>query len=176
MCFRRASNLAADVESRPDATNRTESLRCRDSWARGVRGNRGGPLPENLAIDVDPGSEENRINPRSGGVANVAVLTNDAFDPLDADVRYEFGAREAVEDGDGAAPVRRCVRDANGDGRDDLVLQFRTADCGFDGDESEAELRWYRNEERTRSLRRGRRHARRRTLTVTPPAAGRPAV
>lgn len=109
-------------------------------------------FPEDLAIDVDPGSEENRIKPRSGGVTNVAVLTNEAFDPLDADVRYEFGAREAVKDGDGAAPVRRCVRDANGDGRDDLVLQFRTADCGFDGDESEALLRWYRNEERAHGL------------------------
>ncbi len=34
----------------------------------------------------------------------------------------------------------------DGDGNDDVVLHFSVADAGFDGDETEAELRWERDE------------------------------
>lgn len=109
-------------------------------------------FPRDLDIDVEPGSEENRINPESRGVTRVAVLQNDAFDPTSQDVRYRFGPPDVVAAGDGATPVRHRVADADSDGRDDLVVQFRTDEAGFDGDEEEAELRWDRTEDREHGL------------------------
>lgn len=105
-----------------------------------------------IEIDVKPGGDRNAINPRSRGVTRVAVLATDAFDPTEEDVRYRFGSPEAVESGGGANPVRHRVKDVDGDGRDDLVLFFRTAETGFDGDETEALLHWDRGEEREHGL------------------------
>jgi len=105
-----------------------------------------------LDIDVKPGNERNPINPRSRGVTTVAVLHNEAFDPTRADVRYRFGASDVVGDGGGARPVRHRVEDVDGDGHDDLVLVFRTAEAGFDHDDEVAELRWDRTEDRLHGL------------------------
>jgi hypothetical protein len=109
-------------------------------------------FPEELEIDVKPGTDENPINPRSEGVTTVAVLQNDAFDPTSEAVRYRFGSPGTVADGSGATPVRYRVRDVDGDGRNDLVLQFRTADTGFDRGDEVAELRWDRDESREHGL------------------------
>lgn len=104
-------------------------------------------FPPKLEIDVKPGSESNSINPRSCGVVPVAVLRTDEFDPTSEDVRYRFGAPESVASGGGARPVHEGhVEDVDDDGSDDLVLHFLMQDAGFDGDESEAELRWERDE------------------------------
>ncbi len=104
-------------------------------------------FPTKLEIDVKPGSDSNAVNPRSRGVVPVAVLRTDEFDPTGEDVRYRFGAPEAVGSGGGARPVHEGhVEDVDGDGSDDLVLHFPVRDAGFDGDESEAELRWERDE------------------------------
>lgn len=107
---------------------------------------------QELDIDVKPGSDRNPINPRSGGVTPVAVLATDAFDPTDEDVCYRFGSSEAVEDGGGANPARHRVEDVDGDGNDDLVLFFRTAEAGFDDDDEAAALYWDRDESREHGL------------------------
>lgn len=105
-------------------------------------------FPEDLEIDIRPGSEDNPINPDSNGLVPVAVLQTDEFDPTSADVRYRFGAHDVVAGGGGARPAHRGhVEDVNGDGRDDLVLHFSTDGTGFDGDASEGRLEWERTEE-----------------------------
>lgn len=104
-------------------------------------------FPSGLDIDVKPGSDDNPVNPDSGGVIPVAVLQTDDFDPTSEDVRYRFGAPDVVADGGGARPAHSGhVEDVDGDGRDDLVLHFPVAEAGFDGDESEARLEWERDE------------------------------
>lgn len=109
-------------------------------------------FPADLEIDVRPGSEENPINPRSRGVTSVAVLRTDDFDPTSEPVRYRFGAPDVVAEGGGATPVRHRVRDVDGDGRDDLVVQFGTAAAEFEHGDDEAELRWDRTEDREHGL------------------------
>lgn len=109
-------------------------------------------FPDQLSIDVKPGSDQNTINPESNGVTKVAVLQTDDFDPTSEDVRYRFGPHDVLSEGEGATPVKSKVKDVNGDGRDDLVLYFRTDEAGFDGDEDEAELRWDRDETRHHGL------------------------
>lgn len=109
-------------------------------------------FPEELDVDVRPGSERNPVNPRSDGVTTVAVLANDAFDPTSEDVRYRFGSPEAVANGGGARPVSHRVHDVDGDGHADLVLRFRTAETGIGHGDAEAELRWDRDETREHGL------------------------
>jgi hypothetical protein len=110
-------------------------------------------FPEELSIDIKPGSDDNPINPRSNGVVTVAVLQTDEFDPTSEDVRYRFGAPEVVSSGAGSQPAHGGhIKDVNGDGREDLVLHFPTGETGFDGDESEGELRWDRDESREHGL------------------------
>ncbi|WP_224270232.1 hypothetical protein [Haloprofundus salinisoli] len=109
-------------------------------------------FPRELAVDIRPGSERNAINPRNQGRVIVAVLQTDAFDPTEAEVRYRFGAPDVVADGGGTEPVSHRTQDVDGDGRGDLVLQFPTAETGFEGDESEGELRWDRDESREHGL------------------------
>ncbi len=105
-------------------------------------------FPADLTIDIKPGSEDNSINPNSRGVVPVAVLQTDDFDPTSEDVRYRFGAPDVVGEGGGARPAHGGhIEDVNGDGLDDLVLQFPTEETGFDGDESEGRLEWERTED-----------------------------
>jgi hypothetical protein len=105
-------------------------------------------FPPELSIDIRPDSPQNVVNPRSDGVVTVAVLQTDTFDPTREDVRYRFGAPDVLSGGAGAMHRSSHVRDVDGDGRDDLVLQFDLGDAGFDGDESQGELRWDRDETR----------------------------
>ena len=109
-------------------------------------------FPKELEIDVKPGNDRNPINPRNRGVTTVAVVATDTFDPTDEDVRYRFGSPEILEGGGGAHPVHHRVHDVDGDGHDDLVLRFRTAEAGFDHGDTEAELRWDRDETREHGL------------------------
>lgn len=103
-------------------------------------------FPEDLEIEVKPGSDESPIHPNARGVIPVAVLQTEAFDPTSEGVHYRFGAPDAVADGGGARPARHAVEDVNGDGDDDLVLHFSAADAGFDGDEDAAALYWEREQ------------------------------
>ncbi|EFW90673.1 hypothetical protein ZOD2009_18305 [Haladaptatus paucihalophilus DX253] len=104
-------------------------------------------FPQKLDIDVKPDSESNEIDLDSRGVVPVAVRQTDAFDPTGEAVRYRFGAPDAVADGGGACLIHDGhVEDVDGDGSDELVLHFSVADVEFDADETEAELRWERDE------------------------------
>lgn len=110
-------------------------------------------FPEDLEIDIKPGSEDNPINFNSNGVIPVAVLQTNEFDPTSADVRYRFGAPDVVAEGGGARPAHSGhVEDVNGDGRDDIVLHFPADEVGFDGDESEGRLEWERTDKGSHGL------------------------
>ncbi|WP_266079613.1 hypothetical protein [Haladaptatus caseinilyticus] len=104
-------------------------------------------FPENLDIDVKPDNDSNEIDRSSRGVVPVAVLQTDEFDPTSEAIRYRFGSPAAVESGGGACPVHEeAVEDIDGDGNDDLMLHFAVQDAGFESGETEAELRWERDE------------------------------
>jgi len=96
-----------------------------------------------LEVDVKPDSDENTINPKSGGVVPVAVLQTDEFDPTSENVNYRFGAKGVVADGGGSRPLHGGhVEDVDDDGRQDLVLHFPIEGTGFDGDEERGHLHW----------------------------------
>lgn len=113
-------------------------------------------FPEELAIDIDPESGQNRIDPSQNEQVSVAVLHTKfededgktvVFDPTDRAVRYRFGTQELLANGGGARPVDDGdTRDVNGNGHDDLVLTFPVAGTGFSGDETSATLFWERDE------------------------------
>jgi hypothetical protein len=114
-------------------------------------------FPAELAIDIKPGGETNAINPNSGGTVPVAVLNTmvtregeqETFDPIEREQRYRFGAPSALKEGGGARPTGDGeVRDVNGDGKDDLVLQFPVAETGLTGGEAVGQLNWDRDDSR----------------------------
>ncbi|EMA56056.1 ferritin-like domain-containing protein [Halococcus thailandensis] len=117
-------------------------------------------FPETLRIDIAPGSNENKIDPETDDCVSVAILqstfvdedgilkdpgTKITFDPTERPVRYRFGTQELLGQGGGVRPINDGeVRDVNGDGKDDLVLQFPLDGTGFTGDESTGTLYWER--------------------------------
>jgi hypothetical protein len=90
--------------------------------------------PETLevAIDVRPGSRQNRVNPFARGVVSVALLGSDAFDVTGVDVAsLGFGPH--------AAPaLRPRWKDVNRDGHVDLVTRHRIAQTGIAPGDPEA--------------------------------------
>lgn len=89
-----------------------------------------------VAIDIEPGSFPNSINPRSKGVIPVAILTTDTFAATTVDpLSVAFGPNGAVE-----AHGRGHIEDADGDGDLDLVLHFRTQDTGIQCGNTSASL------------------------------------
>lgn len=81
----------------------------------------------NVPLDIKPGSLSNSINPRNHGVIPVAILSSDAFDATSVDpASLRFGAT-GIE----ARPQHFALGDVNGDGKDDLMLQFPTEESGF---------------------------------------------
>lgn len=101
-------------------------------------------FPDDLEIDVRPGSDRNPVTPHSRGVVPVAVLATDEFDPTTEAVRYRFGAPDVVGDGDGARPIRDGFP-GDADGRDALVLFFRSHETEFGADDDTARLVWERS-------------------------------
>jgi hypothetical protein len=93
-----------------------------------VRGTTQGPvsfIP--VQIDIKPGGSPNAINPRAQGVIPVAILGTPTFDATTADPA-------SVRFGPAAAPAQNGtghVEDVNGDGLNDLVLQFDTQATGI---------------------------------------------
>lgn len=91
-------------------------------------------FPAELAIDIEPESTQNRIDPSEESHVTVAVLYTEfedgdgeqvVFDPTEHAARYRFGAEPLLQRGSGVRPVGDGdIRDVDGDGNDDLVLQF----------------------------------------------------
>ncbi|WP_330633145.1 hypothetical protein [Halocatena halophila] len=109
-------------------------------------------FPNELAMDIRPGCERNRINSTARGVIPVAVyeteFTDDngesvVFDPTDRAVRYRFGAKDAVEEGAGARPAHGGHSENEIDG---LVLHFPTQETEFERGDTTATLLWERDE------------------------------
>lgn len=155
-------------EPEPDPSRRTESTTTESTLGRrrllragtataatalgitALGGQAAAHFPEDLEIDVKPGTDVAPITPDSRGVIPVAVLATGEFDPTSEPVRYRFGAPDVVAAGGGARPLRggRAIdADLNRDGRDDVLLLFPTREAGFDGDESTARLEWERSED-----------------------------
>lgn len=116
-------------------------------------------FPTELSIDIQPENAENFIDLGEHDTVTVAVqqsefVNNDGdsetFDPTERAVRYRFGSRLALEDGEGARPVDdgevRQPEDGSGDAQESLVLTFPIEEMGLDGGEETAWLYWERDE------------------------------
>jgi len=89
-----------------------------------------------VAVDVKPDSDENKVNLKSGGVIPVAVFGTDDLDVTEIDVStVAFGP-------DGAAEThgKGHYEDVDGDGITDLVLHFRVQDTGLTKDDETVTL------------------------------------
>lgn len=84
-------------------------------------------------IDIKPGSYPNSINLRSKGLVPVAMLSTENLDAYSVDPNsIQFA---------GASPIRWVIEDVDGDGNNDMLLYFRTAELsGLSGDSTEATL------------------------------------
>ncbi len=90
-------------------------------------------------IDIKPGSEQNRINPESGGRTKVAVLTTCYFDAttIDPSTCYMLGPSTR----NSGAPVENWqLQDVDGDGDIDMILQFQTNLTGIEQGDEEASV------------------------------------
>lgn len=116
-------------------------------------------FPLELDIDIQPENAENFIDVDEHESVSVAVhpsefLNGDGeretFDPTDEPVRYRFGSRFAVQDGEGARPLDDGevteIESHHGDSHEALVLKFPVADMRFDGDEETGWLYWERSD------------------------------
>ena len=76
-----------------------------------------------VGIDIKPGSFPNSFNINGNGVIPVAVLGSDAFDVTQIDVStVSLAGLDVRVKGNGNPQC--SIKDANGDGYDDLVCQF----------------------------------------------------
>lgn len=83
--------------------------------------------PVEVDVEVMPGSDENRINPRRSGVIPVRIRGNDRFDTSEIDVEsLRFGPPEVVDEGDGATPAH------SGHGSNPLLVHFPQPETGFE--------------------------------------------
>jgi hypothetical protein len=81
-----------------------------------------------VSIDIKPGSADNQVNPTVRSSLPVAVLTTPTFDATTminvSTVRFGISGQEAASTG-------RSISDVNGDGRNDLLLQFNVTSTGL---------------------------------------------
>ena len=94
-----------------------------------------------VSIDIKPWSETNPVNPFSRGVIPVAILGSDSFDVAEVDVTtLTFGPEGAAPAFDLTNPFVYWLShwDVNGDGRDDLLSSYRTAETGIAMGDTEA--------------------------------------
>lgn len=89
-------------------------------------------------IDVNPGSEDDRIDTRTDETVSVGIFGSDDLDVSTIDVAsLRFDASDSLGETPDAAPLADHTRvtDLNGDGIDDLVVVFPTDDLQADADE-----------------------------------------
>jgi hypothetical protein len=92
------------------------------------------PEEREVAIDVKPGDGQNRINSKSNGKLEVAILSTANFDVqlIDIDsLRFGLtGTEDSISQHPKQGP-RFHYEDVNGDGRLDLVVRFETELTGL---------------------------------------------
>jgi hypothetical protein len=114
-------------------------------------------FPLNLDIDIQPNNAMNFIDIEEHDTVSVAVhrstfLNHDGeeqtFDPTTEVVRYRFGSRFAVQNGNGARQQGTGeiiqVEDGDGNTNEALLLEFPVRDMEFDGNEETGWLYWER--------------------------------
>ena len=79
--------------------------------------------PQEVIIDVKPGSDPNSINVESNGQISVAVFTTEDFDAATIDASTVVFA--------GAYAMQSALEDVDGDGDLDMVLHFRTEETNL---------------------------------------------
>lgn len=98
--------------------------------------------PEEIDLEIKPGSGPNSINPNSRGNVPVAVHTTTEFDATTIDSEgLRFGSPNAVIAGDGAGVSHYSFEDITGDGNDnDFIGHFSTQETEFTSDDGEGWL------------------------------------
>jgi hypothetical protein len=87
-----------------------------------------------VSISINPGNQQNSVNPRAEGDIWVAVLSGSGFDPLRIDVSsVRFGPGDA-------AVIGYETGDFNGDRAGDLALRFRIPETAIRCGHAEATL------------------------------------
>lgn len=119
-------------------------------------------FPAELDIDIQPDNEDNYIDFNEHDHVSVAVLPStflnsegkrETFDPTNRDVKYRFGSRSALDDGEGARPAGNGkvtkIHSGHGDSAetvDAVALQFPIDSTGLDNGDDVAWLYWERDE------------------------------
>jgi len=93
-------------------------------------------IPEQVSIDIKPGSFPNSVNLKSNGVIPVAILTTSSFDATKVDPETVRFGREGWE----AKPVHYALEDVDNDGDTDMILHFRTRETGIQPGDTTAKL------------------------------------
>jgi len=112
-------------------------------------------FPLRLDVDIQPENETNFVDLDEHETVAVAVHSTEfldadveraAFDPTAEPVRYRFGSRFVLDDGEGARPVDDGeimeTESEDGEGSEALVLTFPVGETGLDGGEETAWLYW----------------------------------
>ncbi len=123
-----------------DAAGNTRSLSTADLAAMGLPTTITVVNTLAIAIDIQPGSRENLINPKKQGKVSVAILSGTDFDaPSRVDRRSLTFGRTGDETS--LASCARRGEDVNRDGRRDLVCHFSAPKTGFRARDTEGILR-----------------------------------
>lgn len=115
-------------------------------------------FPTELDTEIQPRNAENFVDLDEHDRVAVAVhpskfLDGDGerttFDPTERPVRYRFGARSALEDGEGARPVddgEVTTLDGADEEREVLLLEFPVEETGLTSADDGAWLFWERDD------------------------------
>jgi hypothetical protein len=97
-------------------------------------------MQTSVAIDIVPGSNQNKINLGSAGIVPVAILSTESFDALEVNEDTIFLAGAGVKIAGKSGQGQCHVQDVNGDGLDDLVCHVETAEFMIQEGQDMAEL------------------------------------
>jgi hypothetical protein len=165
---RDVSQTGDDADGSIDATDGTG----RRGFVRGAAGLAAGAValpalsgvaaahfPANLDVDVQPGNEENVVDLDEQDHVTVDVYPStflnsdhekETFDPTEREVRYRFGGRSELDDGEGARPVDdgEVVETTTGHGDEESVevlrLRFPVGETGLHRGDDTTWLFWER--------------------------------
>jgi len=134
-----AQGVAADVTGNVYAVGRTEGTLPGQTSAGGfdafvVKLSEITVIP--VAIDINPASSSNTINPRSRAQIPVAILTTTSFDAATVDPATVRFGRTGTE----APPSQFTLVDVDADGDSDLVLLFNIQKTGIACGDTSASL------------------------------------